>query len=185
MSNINPETGIAYGVIATQHLDGDLAQELFYGPHAVDESYRAAYEEARMGAKLKYDSLIEEATIAAAETGADREGDFDPEDFQANWFEAHGHLIDQEEFVEAELERFSDCCQIDEPDISGTYEGVTYAISWLGGAPLLWVFQSEFTSMRSACSPCVPGAGDLDSDLNANGILCYDVPDDWRFKEIV
>lgn len=70
--------------------------------------------------------------------------------------------------------------QIDEPTIEGEYEGVKYQISWLGGAPLLWVFWSPFVKPHAQCSPCVPGAGDLDSE---GDMLCYDVPDDWRTHE--
>lgn len=51
--------------------------------------------------------------------------------------------------------------------------------SWLGGALLLWVFLSPKISRARLCSPCAPGAGDLDN-LDEDGYECYDVPDGWR-----
>lgn len=71
---------------------------------------------------------------------------------------------------------------IDEPVVTGVYEGVHYESAWLGGALLFWVFESPFTRYYRPCSPCVPGAGDLDTP-DEGGILCYDVPPDWRHCE--
>ena len=84
--------------------------------------------------------------------------------------------LDEDDF-DAELDHRAENIQIDEPTIEGEYEGVKYQISWLGGAPLLWVFWSPFVNPHAQCSPCCPGAGDLDSE---GDVLCYDVPDSWR-----
>lgn len=178
--NVNPETLIRYGVIACDKLDQDLVQELFYGPDAVDLSYKATYDEAKVQATTLYWSLIEEADISAAESGADREVGFDRERSQEMWFDLHNHEYDEELFVERALERDTDIgWQIDEPEIEGVYEGVTYRIGWLGGAPLLWVLKGPMTYVRSLCSPCVPNAADLDSGFDQNGFLTYTVPQDW------
>lgn len=180
MTNTNPNTGIRFGVIACHHLDGDVVDELFYGPGAVDLSYKAAYDEAKAQAEALYESLIDEADMSAAESGADREVGFDRERLQEMWFEFKNHEYDKEMFVERELERDTDIgWQCDEPEIEGVYEGVTYRIGWLGGAPLLWSFDGPLTYVRSLCSPCVPNAASLESGFDPHGMLCHAIPADW------
>lgn len=68
---------------------------------------------------------------------------------------------------------------IDESVIEGVCDKISYRIDWLGGAALVWVFESPLTGRYAACSPCVPGGGDLDSP-DPDGTLCYDVPLHWR-----
>lgn len=67
----------------------------------------------------------------------------------------------------------------DEPIHEGEYKGVKYRTSWLGGALNVWIFESPQIEKFRLCSPCVPGACDLDSP-NADGEFGYTVPDDWR-----
>lgn len=86
--------------------------------------------------------------------------------------------IDEDDF-DAELDHRAENLHIEEPTIEGECEGVKYMISWLGGAPLLWVFSSPYTGAYAQCSPCVPGAGDLETP-DEYGVICYDVPPDWR-----
>lgn len=153
-ANINPETGIRYGVISTHSLHPDVVDELWYGYGAEDLSYKEA--------------LIDlEAEIR-------REVEFEQED----GFE----VDDPEDEIQSRLESRAEWIQIDEPTIKGTYEGVEYIIGWLGGAPLLWVIKSPYTTFRRLCSPCVPGAVDLDSDPGPTGAHGYDVPATWRWN---
>lgn len=67
----------------------------------------------------------------------------------------------------------------DEPVHEGEHDGVKYRTTWLGGAPLVWIFESPVVGRYAPCSPCVPGAGDLDTPRE-DGIECYDVPAEWR-----
>jgi len=116
------------------------------------------------------DSLREEISIEAAERG------FDDEDDRDNWFEG-------------EYEVRSSYLEIEEPTIEGEKDGVKYRISWLGGAPLLWVLEGPVGECYRLCSLCVPNAGDLDSGFKAGQFLhnrppqtfyeCYVVPCDW------
>ena len=180
MPNFNKDTGIAYGVISCNSLNSDLVQDLFYGYQAKDLSYQAAYEEAKREAQAAFESHTEEAHIAAAETGADREPGYDPDTFFERYCEKHEIDSDLDTFVDTWLERFSDCCQIEEPTIEGVYEGISYAILWLGGAPIVYITHSpHVVRVGSRCSPCVPGAGDLDSGLADDGYECYGIPPDW------
>jgi hypothetical protein len=70
-------------------------------------------------------------------------------------------------------------------EASGRYEieqgcngaGFAAELSWLGGAPLLFILWSEQTEfVRSMCSPCCPGSADLDSGPGM--IEAYAVPRD-------
>ena len=154
MPNYNTRTGIPFGVISSHAIDSDLLDELWY-THGEDMSYKAALEELR-----------EEITKDVENENDDR-GD-DP------WT-----IEEMADEVDRRLERAAEHIEIDEPTIAGEYEGVSYTISWLGGAPLVWIFESPVTGKYARCSPCVPGAGDLDTP-DENGIECYDVPADWR-----
>jgi len=86
---------------------------------------------------------------------------------------------DKERWIERELEKRSENVQIDEPTIEGEMDGVKYQIGYLGGAALLWVFESPHLAKARLCSPCVPNAGNLES-LDPDGYECYDVPAAWR-----
>lgn len=153
MPNYNTETGIPFGTIYLNNLDPDTASWLW--TEGIDLSYEEAYEDAKAEIRSDIDQEIQDGT-------------FDPDE------------DDIEDEIALRLENLD--IQIDEPTIEGEYEGVKYMISWLGAAPLLWVFESPFTGRYHQCSPCVPGAGDLDSP-DEDGELCYDVPPDWRRKE--
>jgi hypothetical protein len=72
----------------------------------------------------------------------------------------------------------------DEPVHEFEIDGVKGRTTWLGGALMVWVFESPFEGFFNLCSPCVPNCGDLDSVIElGGGHHCYDVPDDWREKE--
>lgn len=151
IANMNPETGIRYGTIYLNNLDGDTAAYLFDEGRNVSE-YNALQE-------LRHELVFE----------ADDMGFEDEEEMEA-WL--------QEEF-----ERRVENLNIEEPTIEGECDGVTYMISWLGGAPLLWVFNSPHVGTFDLCSPCVPGACNLESP-DPEGYVGYTVPPDWLRKEI-
>lgn len=59
-------------------------------------------------------------------------------------------------------------------------------VQWLGGAPLIWVCESPWVARCRRCSPCVPGAGDLDRP-DESGMVAYclppdDMPEGWGGK---
>lgn len=75
---------------------------------------------------------------------------------------------------------FADGYECEEPNIVGTYHGVSYGTSYLGGALNFWIFESPITTDKARlASPCVPNAGILDT-LDGS-VTSYDVPADWRF----
>lgn len=81
--------------------------------------------------------------------------------------------------IEALSENFYD----DEPVHEFDIKGVKGRTTWLGGALLVWVFESPYKTYAQLCSPCVPNCGDLDSLDDSTGELCYDVPPEWRREE--
>lgn len=89
-----------------------------------------------------------------------------------------GEEFDEEDFIEG-----WECpdIDIDEHSIAGTYGGVRYEISHLGGGELLWVLESPHTGQFVLCSPCCPGACDGDSPI-VGGFTGYSVPAEWLRK---
>lgn len=189
LSNINLKTGIRFGVISCSSLDSDLVQELMYGPHATDLSYNEAYEEAKAEAGRTFDDYVESAELAASETDPNMSEEERDGFIESSLLTTPGHT-DRDEYIEAELEQFSDTCRIDEPTIEGEYEGVKYRVSWLGGAPILFVAESpDIVYADRLCSPCVTNAADLDGGFaeyaggsDGGTYECYGVPADWIVK---
>lgn len=198
MWNTNPDTGIRYGVIALNSLDPYVIDDLWYGPDAVNVTEDEAGRYARADLEMEWDQLREDAEIAASETDPNM-SDAEREDFVERWLNDNKGVPDRETYIEVCMQEFWDQCQIDEPTIEGTYEGVRYQISWLGGAPILWVFEGPLGFAERLCSPCVPGAADLDGGFKLDaeipvdvdgypmedqeGYPCYCVPRDWLAKE--
>ena len=144
-SNIDSETGIAYGVVSMNILNSWVWDEFIEnGKNISDE---AAFEEA----KAEF--------IAAQES---------PE-----WAD---YLLDRG--AEDALWEEIDC---DEPEYTLESDGMSLGISWLGGAPMVWVFKSAECAMVSECSPCVPNAGDIQGPGNSGneGTRAYTLPAEW------
>lgn len=192
MSNVNPKTGVRYGVISVASLQPELAEELMYGPDAIDETYGAALNDAEMEANAEVAQLYEDAEIAASEVDpnmSDRAREAFIEQYLTIHYTEMGYE-DSDDLVAQRLEAFSDQFRCDEPHITGTYEEIEYQITWLGGAPLLWILDGPVGFVEKLCSPCVPNAADLDSEtcleaeasetMSENGYFCYVVPRDWR-----
>lgn len=207
MPNYNPDTGIRYGVIACNSLDDDLVQELFCGSQAKDLSYEQAQAECRNELESECKDIesdcFDEALCTLRERGInDPTGTALDELHSAAIDAAYERLgfDDRDEYIESKFESSMQDCHIEEPTIEGEYEGVKYHISWLGGAPILYVFEGPLGSAERLCSPCVPGAADLDSgfmyreaedggyvyqteEVLPGENLCYCVPRDWLRKE--
>ena len=176
MTNCNPHTGIRYGVIAFNSLADWCSDDLFYGSGAVNLSDEEAVTDIKATCAQEVQWEIDDGKHDVAD-----EPDFD---------------FDDE--VQRRVEQALESLQIDEPIIEGECDGVKYHISWLGGAPMLWVVEGPTGNASRLCSPCVPNAADLDSgfvleteffdesttmDINDFTYPCYCVPRDWLRKE--
>jgi len=173
--------GVRYGTIYLNSLDPDVADELFYGSQATNLSEQRAYEELKH--KIERDAEgVEDEIYNEVEDRTPHlvRDDTYMEDLYTDAYQRLGYA-DRDDYIDTRLELEFQDMQIEEPTISGTLEGVKYEISWLGGAPLLFVLESPVISKAKLCSPCAPNAGDLDS-LDEDGYECYGIPEYWRYE---
>ena len=175
--NHNPQTDIAFGVISANSLDQDLFQSLW--DSGKDLSWEAAVAEIQAKLEQDAEALEDEVRIALAEIGGWTE-----REYEAAWdrhVEAAYNRLgfqDREDFLDALMEGELEKLRIDEPVITFEMEGVTGQIGWLGGAPLVWIFESPYTGTFQLCSPCVPNACNLDQPED-RGYAGYTVPTHW------
>ena len=148
MPNVNPDTGIRYGLISAQALHPDIIFEI--QQYGVDIHWRDQMDEIRA---------------------------------QVNREVEAGHVAEEDIDDELDLciERQGDRWYDDEPVHEFELQGVRGQTTWLGGALLVWVFESPYQGNYRMCSPCVPNAGDLDNS-DPDGVTCYDVPSAWRIS---
>ncbi len=85
------------------------------------------------------------------------------------------------EEYELAVERFNDQFSCEEPSADICIQDITLHLTWLGGAPLVFSFDGPTQKVAAYCSPCVPGAADLDS--GAGDIECHGIPADWLYVE--
>ena len=81
-------------------------------------------------------------------------------------------------------EKFNDEYYGEEENITletGAPEMLTLELTYLGGAPIVYVIDSPHVVTCSPCSPCCPGAGDL-NNKHDGGIEAHDVPADWYYN---
>jgi len=75
-------------------------------------------------------------------------------------------------------QEFADDYEGEEECYSLETDGMSLELSYLGGAAMVFVLKSSSTTLCSQCSPCVPNAGDLNSQHEL-GIRAYTLPGDW------
>ncbi len=79
-----------------------------------------------------------------------------------------------------DLEEFLEGCEFEEEEYSLDTDDMSLGLSWLGGAALVFVYKSNHRMSCSPCSPCVPGAGDLDTPREVGyGTVAYSLPPEW------
>lgn len=157
--NTNQETGLPYGVIGARSLNDELFLEL------LDKARDTVYDALREADKKQVLRTLSDAL---------------PGDLSV------GHPTIEEcldEIAETVVELRSDrgMYEQDEPTAEFEHDEVTVHFSWLGGAPLITSIDGPKTSVRSWCSPCVPGAADLNSGYGR--IDCHGLPMDWYTEE--
>lgn len=178
MTNINPKTNIRYSCVYLNSLDPDTAQWLWDDAENLSEA--EAYAELKSEIERDTESIEDEVRIAVAERDyAMLSNDRYMEDEVEAAYNRLGY-DDRDDYIDTRLELESERIQIEEPTLAGICEGVRYEISHLGGAPILWVLESPIISKARLCSPCVPGAIDLDSPANT-GYEGYGIPENWYY----
>ena len=159
MPNTNPKTGLPFGVINGSSLDPGLLDHLY--TRACAKVYDMLIVSRRAQLRRQIVETLDELFPDCATIE------------ECSWFE---DLIAEHLEVEAERGDFGH----DEPSAEFTYEGVTVHYSYLGGAPIVFSYDGPVTHVAAYCSPCVPGAADLNS--GPGDIACHGVPEDWLDK---
>lgn len=153
--NTHPRTGVQYGYISANALDSEVVNALMYET-GTDLSYREALVNLANRLSLQVDHFKYEQHKEAEE-----------------WL-ANNH----DDIFDRWMQEYEDS----EPIVKGTYEGVEYLSSWLGGALNFFILYSPYITERARqASPCVPNAAILDTlDGNVRG---YNVPNNWRYND--
>jgi hypothetical protein len=162
MPNVNSETGIPYGVVNGNAVPYLLDYITTSGDSTTFASYKRELTETLAAALRR---------VAEDRTGKSRAGEI-------------VKRMDCEQLAESMLDSgLNDALEFDEEEFehTETVDGapVKYLLGYLGGAPLIWVCDSPYVTYARGCSPCVPGAGDLDNITDEDGgALCYCCPPD-------
>jgi hypothetical protein len=158
MPNTNQETGIPYGVVIGHAV-----------PNLLDDICTS-------GDSLTYAALKEELRKGIESALADAIGDH-----CHNAPEIVKRGVDCAEIVEHLLDAgLNDNLQFEDEEYEYSDGEAKYLLGYLGGAPHVWVVDSPYLAYAPGCSPCIPGAGDLDNLAGADerGSLCYCCPPD-------
>jgi hypothetical protein len=189
-TNTNVATGIRYGVIQGNSVP-DLLDDIFTNGDSL------TYAAWKRDTIKQIAALLEDEEMTA--------GDLAEHFHECGAYVGHGKDRDTRE-AESALEEISDGADATEIATAVVdnlqwdnanfeeeeYEytdrnGAEYLLSYLGGAPLIWVIKSpHIVYARSLCSPCVPNAADLDSGLTTEeeGYQCYGLsPDDMPIED--
>jgi hypothetical protein len=179
VTNINPETGIAYGYISADALHPEIVQEL--QNNGTDIYYEDAKAEAQREVAREWCTSITATGALELPIFRDRpdmphETERLDEDLLFDLCLVHV----KESWEGSDWEQaFNDSYQPDEPVHEGEKDDVKYRTSWLGGALNVWIFESpHITDKARRASPCVPNAGIL--DVLDGDVQAYDVPANWR-----
>lgn len=154
-SNINPTTGIRFGAINGQSIHPEVLDELH--SLARNETYHRLRDEReqQLSAELRstFDRINEDLFAQVIELQLEAESE-------------HGDFDDEE------------------PSADIVHEGVSLKFGYLGGAVLLIIHDSPYTwVVESLCSPCVPNAANLDSNIDSAGYIAYAPPNSWLYTE--
>lgn len=186
-TNVNPETNIRYGVAQGNNFPdlvdhimqngNDLAYDYFVSEIKSSFNGYVVAEDDREDIKAAIESIVKDLPLYP---------DLDNDDIEDMINEVLEPSSD-ESLGDRLYDLICDNLQYENDSDSSSYEleegDCKYALSSLGGAYLIWVYQSpNIVYVRSLCSPCVPNAGDLDSGLtdSDNGYECYGIPEDWQ-----
>lgn len=151
--NIDPNTGIRFGVVDGKSVPDLLDDILTFGENLSYDDYMQHVEE-----QLRAAESLEEIRDLVP---------YDPE--TPLEFPLCEEKI--EELMELIAENYEP--REDEYELVFPEDDEHYLLTYLGGAPLIFVCKSKFVTRCRGCSPCVPNGGDLDSPVEENGVIAY------------
>lgn len=166
--NHDPVTGFPYGVF-----QGNNAMDLLN--EIQTQGYDLSIHEAEANVRQAIKDFLEDVdpeeslfdALKVALRAIDQIGNVH-NDRLLSWVAEHGdrdqHAFDIDGLTDDVLDYMHEHWDTDEMGpMLYAEDDVVYRQSWLGGAPLVWVIRSRFLAAAQGCSPCVPGARDLDS----------------------
>jgi len=192
IANINPKTGIAYGVINANEVPYLLEEIINNGNDVSYQSWKkevidniASILENHVNGEDGVDCL----SALIADMSWKHKTNSAKEDVKSSLDDLQSDGLETEINFTTEAEAIFDSFDLNETyeNDEGQYEHsegkgkneCKYILGYLGGAPLIWVIQSPYLTHARKCSPCVPNAGDL-NNLDVNGVECYDVPPEYK-----
>lgn len=159
-TNIDHATGIRYGVISQRSLNSDAADDIWQNGENL--SHKAAVDDVKSQLKSALEPILDDiGVLPYVWNGEEKVQD----DYVTDVVDKVWDSIEQD---------FND--RYEESDDQYRYESEGYIIetSSLG----LYIIKSPYVTRARFCSPCAPGAGDLDSP-DTNGVLTYCLGSDW------
>ncbi len=186
-TNMDADTGIRYGVISQNSVMPESVDDIYHGSHSRDLAWEAGIEEAKQQIMRCYEEALYE----------DKKGELKKvlknyvserfiEDRLSELMDLFSEMVSDPpggkpnlpdvEHVWAVVEQdFSD--NAGEHECSPLYEHDGYKITKCLDSDLM-ILKSPYFTYASFCSPCVPGACNLDSSLDVGEI------DDKRAAEL-
>jgi hypothetical protein len=153
-ANIDIATGIRYGVISINSIDPETWEN------------RVTYD---------YDSRCPQCGGEVVDYDSSEDPDNDHLKW-ARWHDSDGGLTECA-CRSCEATYSTEDCTPDEP--SGAYiDDGKYIITKSNDLNALYVIKSPYVTYTQFCSPCCPGAGDLDNPLEG-GVKTYCLGPDW------
>lgn len=181
MTNINSETGIRYGVILASSLHPEVLDRITW-QEGRDLTWEQARDDIRKELEHEANTIEDEVMAGMNEEGVtDQDWDATLETRLEAAFERLGYC-GFEDFIDSQLDDRTEDIQIEEPVYAFDVDGVQGKVTWLGGAQIVFVFESPVTGFFRLCSPCLPNAGDLNSP-DTEGYVAYTVLADWLYEE--
>lgn len=152
--NTDAETGVRYGVIASNSLASWVFEEAMQSGEDIDHT--EAVDDLRDGVK---------AAIGYKDFSKDRRETLDS-------------LI--EDLVNECLEDYESTGDQTRYRYETTHDGQPLVMQFTGSCEM-WVFKSPIIVNTRECSPCFPKAGNLD-EPSENGVPTYGLPPEWLYS---
>lgn len=166
VANIHPVTGIAFGVINANSIDGDMLHHISF-ENGIDA--------------LSIDRLANFAITYGFENINVIDNETGYQYYKRLETAAIAFINEKCEESEETTEEYESFC---EEEFTGhIWHCDSHGVSTLYNTDdnIIMVLQSTETAMVNPCSPCYPNAGDLDTP-NADGIQAYTVPFTWKYS---
>lgn len=188
-TNMDAETGIRYGVISQNSVMPEAVDDIYYGPHSRDLAWEAGIEEAKQQIMRCYEEdLYEDKNGELKKVLKNYVSERFIEDRLSELMDLFSEMVSDPPGGKPNLPDVEHVLAVVEQDFSDNagdhecnplYEHDGYKITKCLDSDLM-ILKSPFFTYASFCSPCVPGACNLDSPLDhipedgSNACYCLD-----------